>query len=135
MEDQDHPLRSGGRRPLTPGTSREAVPNSNQRTDRDGAVSCGSKALPWMAGLRKYRAFPDAGAKGSYRPVAAFPYRHYERAGSARKRSSAQGVGLEQARCAEQTSVVRLTMPLIARLYNDFTTMRPIFITIYNKLS
>ena len=42
-----------------------------------------------------------------------------------------RGIGccLEQARCAEQTSVVRLTMPLIARLYNAFTTMWPIFIT------
>jgi hypothetical protein len=28
--------------------------------------------------------------------------------------------------CGAQTTVVSLTMPLIARLYNNFTTMRPI---------
>ena len=37
--------------------SREAVSNLNQcsrvGTDRDGAVSCGSKTLPWTAGMRK----------------------------------------------------------------------------------
>ena len=44
-----------------------------------------------------------------------------------------RGIGccLEQARCSEQTSAVRLTMPLIAPLYNSLTTMRPIFITIF----
>ena len=72
MEDQDHPLRSAGRRPLTPGTSREAVPNSNQRTDRDGVVSCGSKALPWMAGLRKYRPFAGARRTGQIDPLLPF---------------------------------------------------------------
>jgi hypothetical protein len=37
--------------------SREAVSNLNQcsrvGTDRDGAVSCCSKTLPWTAGMRK----------------------------------------------------------------------------------
>ena len=36
--------------------SRVAVPNLNQRirvgTYRDGAASCGSKTLPWTAGMR-----------------------------------------------------------------------------------
>ena len=40
-------------------TSRQAVPNLNQcirvGTNRHGAVSCGSKTLPWTAGMRKYR--------------------------------------------------------------------------------
>ena len=39
--------------------SREAVSNLNQcsrvGTDRDGAASCGSKTLPWTAGMRKLR--------------------------------------------------------------------------------
>jgi hypothetical protein len=41
----------------------EAVSNLNQcsrvGTDRDGAVSCGSKTLPWTAGMRKHRSFAD----------------------------------------------------------------------------
>jgi hypothetical protein len=42
--------------------SREAVSNLNQcsrvGTDRDGAVSCGSKTLPWTAGMRRFATSP-----------------------------------------------------------------------------
>jgi hypothetical protein len=45
-----------------------AVPNLNQRirvgTDRDGAASCGSKTLPWTAGMRKKRPCLDGSANG-----------------------------------------------------------------------
>jgi hypothetical protein len=49
-----------------------------------------------------------------------------------------RGIGccLEQARYAEQqTSVVSFTMAFVAPLYNNFTTKRPIFITILQQLS
>jgi hypothetical protein len=51
----------------------EAVSNLNQcsrvGTDRDGAVSCGSKTLPWTAGMRKYRSFPDGSANAPNRTL------------------------------------------------------------------
>jgi hypothetical protein len=37
--------------------------------------------------------------------------------------------------CGAQTTVVSLTMPLVAALYNNFTTMRSVFITILQQLS
>ena len=54
--------------------SREAVSNLNQcrrvGTDCDGAVSCGSKTLPWTAGMRKKRALlPDGLANGTNLPL------------------------------------------------------------------
>jgi hypothetical protein len=56
MEDQDHSLRSAGRRPLTPGMSRQAVPNSNHcirvGTDRDHRISAVRLTLQWTAALR-----------------------------------------------------------------------------------
>lgn len=52
--------------------SREAVSNLNQcsrvGTDRDGAVSCGSKTLPWTAGMSNYRTSADGLANGRVRP-------------------------------------------------------------------
>src|ERR1700722_14879096 len=67
MEDQDHPLRSAGGRPLTPGMSRQAVPNSNHSirvgTDRQ-------MPLQWTAGKRKYRPFAEGLANRANRPYA-----------------------------------------------------------------
>jgi hypothetical protein len=37
--------------------------------------------------------------------------------------------------CGAQTTVVSLTMPLVAALYNNLTTMRSVFITILQQLS
>ena len=54
--------------------SREAVSNLNEcsrvGTDRDGAVSCGSKTLPWTAGMSNYRTSADGLANGRVRPEA-----------------------------------------------------------------
>jgi hypothetical protein len=63
--------------------SREAVSNLNQcsrvGTDRDGAVSCGSKTLPWTAGMRKYRSFGNGLPNRSNRPLAEVPPRVLDR--------------------------------------------------------
>ena len=72
------------------GVSREAVSNLNQcsrvGTDRDGAVSCGSKTLPWTAGMRKQRSLPNGTANGSSRPLRTTDFLH-ERHNCAQKRS------------------------------------------------
>ena len=51
------------------------------------------KTTQWTAGMRKYRSFADGLVNGSNRPFADLQNRPYERAVSARKRSSAEGEG------------------------------------------
>src|SRR5271166_3507895 len=59
------------------------------------------KALYGTAAMRKFRPLPRRVLNGSNRPLAAFQDRPCERAESARKRSSAEGVGcvLDAPRC------------------------------------
>ncbi len=52
-----------------------------------------SKPTPGATAMRKELPFPEHGRNASVRPFAALQDRPYERAGSARKRSSAEGAG------------------------------------------
>ena len=47
--------------------------------------------------MRKHRPFADGSGNAPYRPFAALQDRPHERAGSARKRSSAEDVGFAKA--------------------------------------
>ena len=60
------------------------------------SVSPGGTCTHWKAppshGARKYRSFVDGSPNGSYRPFSALQDRAYERAGRARKRTSAKRI-------------------------------------------
>ena len=76
--------------------SREAVPNSNQRTGREQGISALRMTLYWTTGMRKLWPFREGLADGQSRPEGDLQGRHYERAEKARKRPLAEGIGLRQ---------------------------------------